>query len=362
MNDMLNSTQHTAHSTNSLNDLKLLSVIIPAYNAEKYLEKCVDSVVNQTYKNIEIIIVDDGSNDSTPQICDELANKYNNIKVIHKENQGTSWARRDGVQAASGEYIAFIDSDDYIDLKAYEEVIKVLEENDLDMVQFGYYRVDTDGKIISEHKRDAVKFDNAHDAFKHFAFVIVRDITMLVDKVYKRELFENLEWPKDIAYAEDYCTDVQLFAKAQKFMAIEYTPYYYVNNLTSVTHRVVIDKSKILDLIKADIFTANFTEKNMPDCLPEILYYSINLHFCMIVLNISSDKPEIQELINQCIKMLEQDCKRMRDELELQGRKLYTVKKFPRKQSVIIWLIVHCPGLYKFYLKTRLKIHALTGI
>ena len=342
------------------NNLKKLSVIIPAYNTEKFLVKCVDSVVNQTYKNIEIIIVDDGSRDNTPQICDELASKYNNIKVIHKENQGTCKAREAGVNAATGEYIAFIDSDDYIDLTAYEKLIKVLEENDCDMVQFGYYRVDTNGKIISEHRRDAVKFDNAYGAFKHFASVILRDITMLVDKIYKRSLFENLQWPENIAYAEDYCTDTQLFAKVQKFMAIDNIFYYYVNNPASVTHQVLIDKSKILDLIKADKFTADFTAEAMPKCLPEILYYSIHLYFNMIIHQISADEQGTKELIMQCEKNLTSNYNRMKAELKRQNRKLYI--KIGFKQKIYLWLLIHFPRLYKFYLTTRLKIHALTGI
>ena len=352
-----------AHSEN-LNDLKLLSVIIPAYNTAKFLNKCVASIAEQTYQNIEIVIVNNGSTDSTPEICEELKAKYNNriFKIINlNPNQGINFARRAGFEAASGDYVTTIDSDDYIDLSAYEKAIKVLEENNLDMVQFGYYDVYTDGRIIEAHKLQPVKFNNARDSFKNFASIIIDHLTLLWDKVYKRELFENLEWPK-VSYTEDYCTDVQLFAKAEKFMSIEDIFYYHMRNPDSVCNSKVLNKQRITDLLSGINFVNEFTAQATPEFLPEILYYSINLHFDIIILNILSGKPEIQELINQCIKMLEQDYKRMKQELKAQGRDLYCNKKLIRKTKIHLSLLIHCPSLYKFYLKTRLKIKALTGI
>ena len=94
----------------------LISVIVPIYNVEKYLDKCVDSIINQTYKNLEIILVDDGSPDNCPQMCDDYAKKDSRIRVVHKENGGLSDARNAGMKVATGEYVSFIDSDDYISL------------------------------------------------------------------------------------------------------------------------------------------------------------------------------------------------------------------------------------------------------
>ena len=349
-------------------DLKKLSVVIPAYNSEKYLEKCVASIAEQSYKNIEIVIVNNGSTDTTPQICDELKAKYNNriFKIINlNPNQGINWARRAGFEAASGDYVTTIDSDDYIDLSAYEKAIKVLEENNLDMVQFGYYDVTTDGKILGEHKLRPVKFENTRDSFKNFASIIIDHLTLLWDKVYKRELFENLEWPK-VSYTEDYCTDGQLFAKAGKFMSIEDIFYYHTRNPDSVCNSKVLNKQRIEDLITGANFVYSFTEKAMPEFLPEILYYSYYLaynNFTNIAntfynYNIDND----HKLIRQCYSIMNRDHKRMKQELKAQGRELYCNKKLIRKTKVHLSLLIHCPSLYKFYLKTRLKIHALTGI
>ena len=117
----------------------LISVIIPVYNVEKYLNECIDSVINSTYKDLEIILVDDGSSDNCPQICDKYACMDNRIKVIHKENEGLSSARNEGFNIANGDYISFIDSDDYISTNLYEIAVDIINEQNCDIFSFGYY-------------------------------------------------------------------------------------------------------------------------------------------------------------------------------------------------------------------------------
>ena len=114
--------------------MKLLSVIIPVYNVKPYLEKCVESIVDQTYHNLQIILVDDGSTDGSQTICDELAQKDSRIVVIHKENGGLSTARNVGMDRAKGDYIAFVDSDDWLERNMYEVLINQLEAHDADLV------------------------------------------------------------------------------------------------------------------------------------------------------------------------------------------------------------------------------------
>ena len=111
-----------------------ISIIIPVYNVEKYLDRCIDSIINQSLKDIEIILVDDGSPDNCPQLCDEWAKKDSRIKVIHKENAGLGMARNTGMQHATGEYIAFIDSDDYVDLDMYAKLLEKAELHNADIV------------------------------------------------------------------------------------------------------------------------------------------------------------------------------------------------------------------------------------
>ena len=117
---------------------ELISIIVPVYNVEQYLEKCVCSIINQTYKNLEIILVDDGATDSSGNMCDELAKSDNRIKVYHKENGGLSDARNYGVERATGEYIGFVDSDDYIDSEMYEKLYEAIKKEDVDVAECNF--------------------------------------------------------------------------------------------------------------------------------------------------------------------------------------------------------------------------------
>ena len=114
--------------------MKKISIIVPVYQAEKYISKCIESIVNQTYKNLEIILIDDGSTDRSGEICDEYGKKDNRIVVVHNKNKGVSVARNCGLDIATGDYITFVDSDDYIDLQMYSEMMKVVEKYSCDVV------------------------------------------------------------------------------------------------------------------------------------------------------------------------------------------------------------------------------------
>ena len=126
-------------------NLPKVSVVIPVYNVEKYLDRCIDSVVNQTYRNIEIILVDDGSPDGCPKKCDEWSEKDSRIKVIHKENQGLGMARNTGIDNATGEYIFFFDSDDFVETTLVEKCLFAIKTTASDAAVFGRYDYFDDG-------------------------------------------------------------------------------------------------------------------------------------------------------------------------------------------------------------------------
>lgn len=127
----------------------LVTVVLPIYKVEKYLDQCVESVVNQTYKNLEILLIDDGSPDKCPEICDKWAEKDNRIKVIHKENQGLGMARNTGIENANGEYICFFDSDDFIAPETVEKSFLLAEKENAQIVVFGFQTVDGEGNMVS---------------------------------------------------------------------------------------------------------------------------------------------------------------------------------------------------------------------
>lgn len=128
-----------------------VTVVIPVYNTKKYLEKCVDSITGQTFQNIEILLIDDGSTDGSAELCDELGEKDDRIRVIHKQNGGAATARNLGIDVAKGEYIMFIDSDDWLDTEAIEMLVEHADENNVDVIRFGYVREFGDKKLVKRN-------------------------------------------------------------------------------------------------------------------------------------------------------------------------------------------------------------------
>lgn len=148
----------------SMNQEKpLISVIVPVYNVEKYLRQCIDSLLQQTYQNTEIILVDDGSKDSSGKICDEYAEKYSNVFAVHKENAGLGMARNTGLENVTGKYVTFVDSDDWLKKDLLEVLYNSLIENNVDFCKSGFQRVKNDGTIVSftQYKNETFKGDRA---------------------------------------------------------------------------------------------------------------------------------------------------------------------------------------------------------
>ena len=134
-----------------MNDSELISLIIPVHNVEKYLYECIESVICQTYTNLEIILIDDGSKDKSGEICEEYGKKDNRIIVIHQENGGVSSARNIGLEVAKGKYISFVDSDDYIEKTFIEELYKKIKENDAQISMCGLNKIDDNNEILGTY-------------------------------------------------------------------------------------------------------------------------------------------------------------------------------------------------------------------
>ena len=210
---------------------ELISIIVPVYNVEKYLEKCVDSIINQTYKNLEIILVDDGSKDSSGKLCDSLKEKDGRIKVIHKQNGGLSDARNAGLKIANGKYIGFVDSDDYIAKDMYQTLYSLSKKHNADISIVSYYEI-YGGKVISVRDTKNLVIYDKIDAMKEV--LIDRSIQSYAwNKLFKRELLEDIEFPTNKNF-EDIATTLLLFEKANKVVLLEDPKYYYVRRDDSI--------------------------------------------------------------------------------------------------------------------------------
>lgn len=209
----------------------MVSIIVPVYNVEKYLEHCINSIIHQTYPNLEIILVDDGSPDNCGDICDEFAKKDKRIKVIHKKNGGLSDARNEGLKVANGDFLAFVDSDDWVDLRLFEKVIDAFERNSVDIVCFGSYKTDGRNKTtcFTTHK----EFEWTRDEALTALCKNDRIESHVWDKVYKKELFEDVFFPVG-KYYEDVYIMHRIFMKANSVLFIDEPLYFYLQRNTSI--------------------------------------------------------------------------------------------------------------------------------
>lgn len=210
---------------------KLISIIVPVYNVEKYLEKCVKSIINQTYKNIEIILVNDGSKDNSGKICEQLKEKDNRIKIIHKENGGLSDARNAGLKIARGEYIGFVDSDDYIAEDMFETLYNLNKKYNSEISIVSYYEM-YNGKVISVRDTKKLEEMTKIEAIKEL-LMDTKIQSYAWNKLFKRELFNNIEFPTNKNF-EDIATTLLLFEKANKVVLLEEPKYYYVRRDNSI--------------------------------------------------------------------------------------------------------------------------------
>lgn len=219
--------------------MELISVIIPVYNVEPYIAECIESIQNQTYINLEIILVDDGSTDNSVDICDQYAAYDERIKVIHQENAGVSAARNTGIEAATGEYISFVDSDDYIGPTLYEDMLKVLKEHDLDIIEFTAFR-DKGGEIIEGCNDGSLEIFNRDEALKmamHDCFVAVWS------QLYKRSAIDDVRFPVGRKF-EDTAVSYRFIANTKRVGHINRCYYYYRLNPNSITQTSFDPKSR----------------------------------------------------------------------------------------------------------------------
>lgn len=220
-----------------------ISVIVPIYNVEKYIKRCIESLVNQSYKNLEIILVDDGSPDNCPKICDDYADKYGNIKVVHKKNGGLSDARNAGMEIATGEYISFIDSDDYIDLETYDITIKKMLETNSEIGAFNILLFSDDE--LHPDLSDKFEIMNSEQAIEN----TIDDIkvkTNAWNKIYKANTIENLKFPVGRLNEDEFFT-FKALGKANRIVYLYRQCYYYYQRPNSIMGKYGLNRLDMLD-------------------------------------------------------------------------------------------------------------------
>lgn len=286
--------------------MPLISVIVPVYNGEAFIEKCFNSILNQTYENLEIIIINDGSKDKSPEICDEFAELDERIIVVHQSNVGLSSVRNKGLDMASGDLIGFVDSDDSIHPKMYEILLKHLNDNGADIAMCGITKVYNAN--ISEHiKGSDKKITNQqiHSFRQEEAFQNLfneKNLAMVVpwNKLYKREIFKHVRYPDGKVHDDEFVIH-HIIQATNKIVFTDAILYYYYHNEASFTNEKY--NLKRLDAIEAlrdrvllfELQKYNYLLQQVTNTYLHLIiihYYSVKRHF-------PSEKGVLSELKNE---------------------------------------------------------------
>ena len=270
-----------------------LSIIVPIFNVENYIEQCVLSIINQTFSDFEVVFVDDGSQDNSISILQNILNNHDiNYKLVRKQNAGLPQARKTGFENSEGEYIAFIDSDDWVDNDFYEQCMKYVLQNDLDLYNTGYLIDYNDGKIIDKTICEDFRII---DQKEYINLVHQRKVFHTMwSKIFRRELFEYIEFPEGNFMGEDYATIIPVVREINNIGLLPVSGYHY-RFLRESMGRGSFNPSKRKGFSMFKDYYPKVCEW-YPECIENIdLYYCVE--FMAIVTSMARNKQYDDEII-----------------------------------------------------------------
>lgn len=260
----------------------LISIIVPIYNAEKYIEKCIESILSQTYKNLEIILIDDGSPDKCGDICDKYAKEDKRIKVIHKKNEGVSVARNIGIDTSNGKWIAFIDADDWIEKEYICDLINKAKEQNADIALCTYNRVT--GKNIEKINNVSKKKEFNAEEYLIMALNPQTGFGYSWIKLFKKSIIKDTRFDGSLLVAEDALFNIQISKNMNKAVALSENLYNYRNNENSVVKKFD-DKyaDKYLNAMKKN--KKYIFENYQKDSIKQSYYNFVAFHVMLVAVN-----------------------------------------------------------------------------
>ena len=275
-----------------------LSVIVPVYNGEKYIKECLESIINQTYKDLQIIVVNDGSTDNTESILVNIRKIDSRILVINKKNGGVSSARNLGLKYTSKEFITFVDSDDTLDKDMYELLMKYAEEKKFDIIHCGYKRINNDGIKLVNDTGDIIVQEN-----KEALECIIEGklfVPSLWNKIYKKSLFRNIEFDEDLKINEDVLVNYRAFKNSNESIFIDKAKYNYFEREESACKNTKSVKKaedclKVAKIINDDCKNSSLSKSTMYKyigCLIELYrsyYYTDKIKYKISINNIRTE-------------------------------------------------------------------------
>ena len=245
---------------------KTVSVIVPVYGVEKYLDQCIQSIVNQTYRDLEIILVDDGSPDACPQMCDAWAHRDSRIKVFHKENGGIASVRNFGLSVVTGEFIYFVDSDDFIVPDLLEKVMAVFGQYPVDIVTFNCEKIAEDGKPLGGTDTLENRVMSSYDAVQELVLGHIGDYVW--NKVFRADVFHGVCFPGRGCF-EDKAVMYQVFQNADRIYSLNEKLYFYLQRQGSIVH--TLNVKSLGELYLAKIEQYNMLKDRYPQLEEQML-------------------------------------------------------------------------------------------
>lgn len=323
--------------------MELISVIIPIYNSDKYLSRCILSIQEQLYENLEIILVDDGSTDDSLKICQEYAEKDLRIKVIHKENGGLSSARNKGLECSSGEYIFFVDSDDYIATETLQILLNEIKLNYADVAMCEYIKVDENGGLLElpALKEENIIIVNGERLLLENAYGKEKTFVVVWNKLYKRKIFEKIRFCEGKTHEDEFifhkiCMQCETIVRVNKIF------YYYTQRKESIMGIGVSEKS--IDALEAYLSRILYMKKNENSEMQKACDYTIAVFFHLAIrysLSLGFDNYELNSRVR----------KLRREILEFFPRLMKCSLKMKEKFSFGVWLL--SPKIYGKIWKKR---------
>lgn len=310
-----------------------ISVIVPVYNVENYLNSSLNSICNQSYKNIEIILVDDGSSDKSGEICDYWASKDSRIKVFHKPNGGLSSARNKGLDNATGDYISFIDSDDVIHEDFYLKLIEACKSEEADIAVCNFVRVENFDNL-PEATETKQNFTVSDEFAKFNQLINERNVvtTIVCNKLFKKEIWDDLRFPIN-RYQEDEAIIHYVLDKAKRIVYIPQGYYYYLQRPNSIMRQKFNEKS--FDKLEAIKDRINFFSNKK-----DLIYFENYFKFIYCYLN--------RTLYNQVEKDDINYKKRLNDEFKYYYD-MIDKKMLPSKERIKLFVYAHLNGIYRLF-------------
>ncbi|XVG98540.1 glycosyltransferase [Eubacteriales bacterium KG127] len=325
------------------NILKKLSVIVPVYNIEDYIERCVESIVTQDYPNFEILLIDDGSTDRSGEICDLLADKYSCIRIIHKPNGGQSSARNVGIDEAAGEYIVFIDGDDFIDKGMFQELMNLSNTDKYDVVGC-HHKDDYDGKVINDD-RELVKFEcKGIEALQYLLEGKLIPGTACA-KIIKKDLLRTIRFPVGKTYEDVFfTTELLLKAEITHFTTKAYYHYWHRPNSTTTGNY----SEKSWDIIESYQFTYDKVIESASHLKKQSLFRLYWAHFVVLDRMLMSGTETDQDKKKMLIEYIRSNFKN-----------IMSCEYFSKGRKILALALMININLYKFMLSRGLKKRAV---